>query len=131
MSRSRMVTAASWVATAMASSTSSMVGPGLSLLGYSKLFRARRILPNERKTRIAVPNCAMTVSRDLDERALRYFTVESVAARSPPFRRADRHVNLPVKTGLCTLRGIVEYVTIGRPDDQDVYVSRRAALLPA
>ena len=61
---SRIVVAASRarVATAMASSMSSPAGPGLLLLGYSKLFRARRILPNERKTRTVVPNWAVTTS---------------------------------------------------------------------
>jgi hypothetical protein len=61
---SMMVVAASraWVAPAMASSMSSLVGPGLLLLGYSKLFRARRTLPNERNMRTVVPNCAVTTS---------------------------------------------------------------------
>src|SRR5271169_5411977 len=61
---SRIVVAASRarVATAMASSMSSPAGPGLLLLGYSKLFRARRILPNDRKTRTVAPNWAVTTS---------------------------------------------------------------------
>ena len=61
---SRIVVAASRarVATAMASSMSSSAGPGLLLLGYSKLFRARRILPNDRKARTVAPNWAVTTS---------------------------------------------------------------------
>jgi hypothetical protein len=49
------------VATAMASSMPSPAGPGL-LLGSSKLFRARRILPDDRKTRTVAPNRAVTTS---------------------------------------------------------------------
>ena len=43
-------------ATRIASFTSSSEGPGVSVLGYSKLFRARRSLLNERSARILDPN---------------------------------------------------------------------------
>src|SRR5215468_12193236 len=35
---------------------------GVVVLGYSKLFRARRIRPNERKTCVVEPNWAMIAS---------------------------------------------------------------------
>ena len=49
-------------ATRIASFTSSSEGPGVSVLGYSKVLRARRSLLNERSARMLDPNWAMTAS---------------------------------------------------------------------
>jgi RNA polymerase sigma-70 factor, ECF subfamily len=55
---SSILSAASFTsrATRIASVTSSSEGPGVSVLGYSKLFRARRSLLNERSARMLDPN---------------------------------------------------------------------------
>jgi hypothetical protein len=87
-----LVVAASraWVATAMASSMSSLVGPGLLLLGYSKLFRARRTLPNERNMRTVVPNCAVTSPAPLGAR-LGWLPVALAPQAGWPRSHARRH----------------------------------------
>ena len=79
-----------WVATAMASSMSSLVGPGLLLLGYSKLFRARRTLPNERNMRTVVPNCAVTSPAPLGAR-LGWLPVALAPQAGWPRSHARRH----------------------------------------
>ena len=51
-----MAASRAWLAVVIASRTSSAEGPGVLVLGYSKLFRERRMRPKDLKALTVEPN---------------------------------------------------------------------------